>query len=286
MRILTSYSDRLFVALALTLALLLLAACAPAAPSSSSAASIPPTSTPPEPSPTAVPTATQPVTQPAIATPGAQWNYAVLGDSSSWGFPKFYAKYIEADLGVHLTMLNWTRGGLTSAAVLDELRSNQQERLDVSRSQVVSFYGNPLHITSLSIITGEYSDKYNCSPQAVARFKSEMSSIADEILLLRKGQPTIIRTYTRFMPSYRQWRAGGMFEEYSRCVAALDAATLELGKERGILVADTGLALNGPNHDQDPNDMGYLYDGMHENDIGARIVADVFRKLGYGYVVP
>jgi hypothetical protein len=113
-----------------------------------------------------------------------------------------------------------------------------------------------------------------------------MSAIADEIMSLRKGQPTIIRTYTRFMPFYRQWRAGGMLDEYRRCVAALDAATLELGKERRILVADTGLALNGPNHDQDPNDLGYLYDGIHENDVGARVVADVFRKLGYGYVIP
>ncbi|MCI0478229.1 MAG: hypothetical protein L0Y55_18465, partial [Anaerolineales bacterium] len=65
-----------------------------------------------------------------------------------------------------------------------------------------------------------------------------------------------------------------------------DAAILQVGKERGILVADTGLALNGPNHDQDPNDKGYIADGIHENDEGAKVVADVFRKLGYAYIVP
>jgi lysophospholipase L1-like esterase len=82
------------------------------------------------------------------------------------------------------------------------------------------------------------------------------------------------------------WNASGQFEEYRRCVAALDAAILQVGKEHGILVADTGVALNGPNHDEDPFDKGYLSDGIHENDAGAQVVADVFRKLGYEPLIP
>lgn len=225
-----------------------------------------------------------PVPKPA---PGASWKYAVLGDSSAWGFTKFYAEYIEADLGVQVQVLDWTRGGMTGREVLEQLRSNQQERLDVSQSQVVTFYGSPLHLIGLCIAGGIPSDKCKCSSQEVAAYKANLGSIADEILALRKGEPTIIRTYTRFMPFYRQWREQGMFDEYQRCVAALDAAILEVGKERGILVADTGLALNGPNHDQDPNDKGYISnDGIHENDVGGKIVADVFRKLGYAAIVP
>jgi hypothetical protein len=150
----------------------------------------------------------------------------------------------------------------------------------------VTFFGNQMHITSLSMLSGEYNEKYDCSPQAVARYKAEMSAIAGEVKSLRKGQPTIICTYTHFVPFYRQWRAGGTFDEYRRCQAALDAAIFEVGKEQGIPVADTGLALNGPNHDQDPNDLGYIIDGINENDTAARIIADVFRKLGYGYIVP
>ena len=84
----------------------------------------------------------------------------------------------------------------------------------------------------------------------------------------------------------RLWKEHGQFEEYRRCVASLDAAILQVGNERGILVADTGLALNGPNHDEDPFDKGYLSDGIHENDEGAKIVAGVFRKLGYEPLVP
>jgi hypothetical protein len=239
--------------------------------------------------PTVTPTLTRaPLTAPTIiaAMRTHEWNYAVLGDSSSWGFMRVYPKYIEEDLGVRVKLFVWAFGNLSSANVLEQLRSNQQERLEVSQSQVITFYGNPLHLIGMRITNGNAGDKYDCSAQAVAQYKTEMGAIADEILLLRKGQPTIIRTYTRFMPFYRIWHATGQFEEYRRCVAALDAAILQVGKERGILVADTGLALNGLNRDQDPNDKSYLSDGVHENEVGAKIVADVFRKLGYAYIVP
>lgn len=234
-------------------------------------------------------TSSQPTSTPlhlAIPTPGAEWSYSVLGDSSAWGFPKFYARYIEEDLGVKVKVKMWARGGATSADVLELLRSNGEERKDVSQSEVVTFYGNPLHLVGMRITSGYSKDRYDCSPQVVAQYKAEMGSLADEILLLRKGQPTIIRTYARFMPFYRIWKATGDFDEFRGCVAALDKAVFEMAAERGILVADTGVVMNGPNHDQDPFDKGYLADGIHENDEGAVIVAGVFRDLGYEPIVP
>jgi hypothetical protein len=214
------------------------------------------------------------------------WTYSVLGDSSAFGFPKFYAQYIEADMGVKVDVKMWARGGATSADVLQELRRIQQQRQDVSHSDVVTFYGNPLHLIGMRITSGYAEDRYDCSPAVVAQYKAELASIADEILSLRKGQPTIIRTYARFMPFYRIWRETGNFEEFRRCVAALDEAIFEVGAEHGIPVADTGAVMNGPNHDQDPSDRGLLYDGIHENDDGAKIVAEVFRRLGYEPIVP
>jgi lysophospholipase L1-like esterase len=46
-------------------------------------------------------------------------------------------------------------------------------------------------------------------------------------------------------------------------------------------------AFNGPNHDQDPRDKGYIgSDGMHTNETGQDIIADLLRELGYEYSVP
>jgi len=165
-------------------------------------------SQPPAASSTAVP-ATVTQRHEAIPSPGATWNYSVLGDSSAWGFPTYYAQYIEADLGVNVNVLMWAR-----------------------------------------------------------------------------GDATIIRTHARFMPFYRVWRDTGNFDEFRRCVAALDEAIFEVGAEHGILVVDAGVVMNRPNHDQDPFDKGYLADGVHENDAGAEIVAGVFRQVDYEPIIP
>jgi hypothetical protein len=45
--------------------------------------------------------------------------------------------------------------------------------------------------------------------------------------------------------------------------------------------------LNGPNGDQDPGDKGYLAaDGFHNNDAGARRIAELLRQLGYEPLAP
>lgn len=210
-----------------------------------------------------------------------------MGDSSSWAFPEFYARYMETDLNLKVNVINRTVGGVSGDYILNQVRTDERLRQDIRQANVVTFYGAPLHLIGMRIATGRQADEYDCSPQKVATYRAEMGALADEILALRKGKPTIIRTYTRFMPFYRIWREAGQFEEFRRCLATLDAAILEMGRERGILVVDVGAALNGPNHDQDPTDKGYISgDGIHENDAGGQAVADAFRAVGYASIVP
>jgi lysophospholipase L1-like esterase len=46
-------------------------------------------------------------------------------------------------------------------------------------------------------------------------------------------------------------------------------------------------AFNGPNHDEDPKDKGYILpDGEHPSEAGAQVIAEAFRKLGYVPIVP
>jgi lysophospholipase L1-like esterase len=45
-------------------------------------------------------------------------------------------------------------------------------------------------------------------------------------------------------------------------------------------------AWNGPNRDEDPNDKGYTWDGIHPNEKGAAVIANALRELGYEPVVP
>jgi lysophospholipase L1-like esterase len=169
--------------------------------------------------------------------------------------------------------------------VLSQLRDNKLLRLQVSQAEVVMYRGNPLNYV-MRIGTGSDNDKYDCSPQAVSAYKAEHKAVIAEIFSLRKGLPTIIRVYNLQTPWYRLWKEWGKYDEYRGCVAAFNAAIQQAAQEHGVPMADVHLAFNGPNDDEDPNDKGYLYDGVHENDMGSKVMADVFRKLGYAYIIP
>ena len=46
-------------------------------------------------------------------------------------------------------------------------------------------------------------------------------------------------------------------------------------------------AFNGPEHDQDPRDKGYIGgDGVHTTALGRQVIADCLRELDYGFVNP
>jgi lysophospholipase L1-like esterase len=219
-----------------------------------------------------------------IAASGKEWDYIVLGDSSSWGFPKFYAEHIEQDLGVKVKIVNRTSGGLSSSKLLGLVRLNEDYRHDISQAEVITIYANPGDYIGWGIVLG--SDAYDCSDKAIARYKADMDAIIAEIIALRKEQPTIIRTYNSYVPIYKRWKEWGKYEEYKRCWEALDRAVEEVSAARKIPFARVYDAFNGPTHDEDPSDKGYFYDGMHTNELGSKVMAEAFWKLGYEYIVP
>jgi lysophospholipase L1-like esterase len=62
---------------------------------------------------------------------------------------------------------------------------------------------------------------------------------------------------------------------------------VEIATQYGIPVARVYRDFNGPNGDQDPGDKGYIAaDGFHNNDAGARRMAELLRELGYEPLAP
>lgn len=242
------------------------------------------------------PTATQtrtlvPLTTPTVvaAMGGEEWHYVVLGDSQMWGIGDYYAKYIEADLRVKVELDDYWKGLTTATDLLDDLRTFDVVRNAVKRANVVTLHTNPAGSIGWHAATLHESDKYDCSDQALANYKADLDAIFGEILTLRKGQPTIIRVmgnYANFH-LFSEWKRLGMYDEYKRCSEAAVAIYYQAAAEHNIPIADVFSAFNGPNHDQDPRDKGYmLEDDMHPSDAGRQVIADQFRKLGYEYIVP
>jgi hypothetical protein len=214
-----------------------------------------------------------------------EWSYVVLGDSSAWGFPKYYAEHIEADLGIKVTVHDRTVGGLSSGQLLSMLRNDQELRSAISDAEVVTFIANPGDHIGWHIITGE--GRHDCSAEALVAYKKDMGEIIEEIFSLRKGQSTIIRAMDFYVPIHGEWKQRGEYEENKRCWDALNETVHQIAAEHNIPVACVYDALNGPDHNEDPRDKGYIGDdGIHTNEAGQRVIADLFRRLGYEPIIP
>jgi hypothetical protein len=214
-----------------------------------------------------------------------EWNLVVLGDSTSMGFGQYYAAAIEADMGVKVTLNDLWRGGLTTEQLLDDLRTFDVYRKAVKDAEVITVIANPADHIGWAIV-GE-GDQYDCSPKALAGYKVDLDAIVKEIFALRKGKPTLIRTYDFYNPVYSEWKKMGKYEEYKRCWEAISTTIHEAAAAHKIPIAEVYAAFNGPNHDEDAMDKGYIQaDGEHPSEAGAKVIAEAFRKLGYVPIVP
>lgn len=238
---------------------------------------------PPTPVPTTAPTA-------ALAKDGEEWDYVAIGDNDTWGFFKEYAAYLEADLGAKVTIHDWHMGGQTSVSLLTKLRKNQALRQALSEAEVVTFTAKPVDRIGYQCMNEDMAG-LDCSPEALAAFEEDNKAIIAEIMSLRTGSETIIRTMDLYMPFYDLWREKGIYDECWSCWEAVNESIHRVAAEHGIPIAPVYDAFNGPGHDEDPQDMvGYVFteDPFMGNidEKGRTVIAGLFRELGYEPMVP
>ena len=272
--------------LALLAVTLLLVGCGTAAQSQHPGEPVPTASpVPPTPEPTASPTA-------VLAKAGEQWDYVAIGGADTWGFDKNYAAYIEEDLGAEVTVDDWHVGRQTSVSLLAKLQSNQALQEAVGKAEVVTFTAQPADRIGWQCMNEDMAD-LDCSPEALAAFEADYDAIISEILSLRSGSETIIHTMDLYMPFYSLWQDQGIYDECWRCWEAVNESIHRAAAEHGIPVAPVYDAFNGPAHDEDPGDKGYVETAGADVGMmggltraGRAAVAVLLRELGYERVGP
>jgi len=158
---------------------------------------------------------------------------------------------------------------------------------------VIVFYGNPEE----SINTSRPGDSEwvppgpwyvnECEPENFTVYKDDVKAVFQMILELRGGKPTIIRTYDAYNPLINQFREAGVYEECKQCWAYFNEAFRQAAKEMNIPLAPVAELWNGPDWTVDPDDdLDYTHDGLHPNQLGAKVIAQALRELGYDPVVP
>lgn len=257
-----------------------------------------PTQTP-TPSPTATLTPTQVPT--SIPTPTPEiWNYTAIGDSLAVGlyalvgYVPRYRNYVSIDNAVSVNMTKYAVGGQTSDQLLNALKTNASYRNSVSNSKLVTFdIGGADFLnarTAYKALTCGGTDNQDCIRNAMSNFKTSWNGILNEILLMRSLSNTVIRTMDVYNPYVNEDKIADtwpndqgndfqVFKPYADEMNGYIASTCAIA---GIPRANVYQTFNGVNGDEDPSDKGYIsFDGMHPNDTGHRVIADMFRVLGY-----
>lgn len=229
---------------------------------------------------------------PPVETP--VWHLVVLGDSSLWELGRALEARIEQELGVEVVVDDYAWPRLSAGEVLQVLQTGASQRSGLeslpaalAEAEIVVMLVNPLH----SIIPEKPLDLEGCflsaapgacDPETFERWTADLRAIWAEILLLRKGQPTILRATDLYNPLVVPWNKAGVFEACTSCWVNMSQAARLAAETYGIPFLSRLEAYNGPNFDQDPREKGYIArDGEHPSERGAIFTADMLVQMGF-----
>lgn len=236
--------------------------------------------------------------------PSSSWDYVALGDSLATGFgarkgyvPR-YRDYVKTDTGVTVKLTNLGKNGWKSTDLLNALRSDPNFRGAVGGAEVVTWNigGNDLRAARDLYKNGSYgscggTDNQDCLRASVETLKSNWQGITGEILGLRSSTNTIIRTMDIYNPYVDEDKGadswandGGLndFQVFKKYVDDVNAHIAATPRDTNITYAQVYVAFNGASGEEDPAAKGYIgLDGLHPNDTGHKVMADLLRGLGY-----
>jgi len=247
------------------------------------------------------------------ATPRTTWTYTAMGDSFATGetfdpnynvtpYVTRYQGYLSADNGVTVTLSNLGRHGMTSGQLLNNLMTNTTFQADLPQSDVITWNIGVNDFTGArnNYLSGHCGkgkgDNQDCLRTMVANFTVNWDQIVVQILSRRSAGNTIIRTMDLFNPWVATDQAtnttpdnretgparGNNFQVLEYYLDQMNDHMAQSAAANGFLLARLHDAFNGLSGTEDPVVKGLIApDGEHPNDVGAELIAQVFRSLGY-----
>ena len=226
--------------------------------------------------------------------PGAVWDLVIIGDSSLWELGEEYAAQIESDVGVEVVLHDFANQAGSAGEVLQVLQTQQSPNLRLeglpgilADAEVVVIFLNPED----SVNPQRPLDMYGCflstppgtcDPESFEQWTTDLKAIWAEIFRLRNGQPTILRATDLYNPLVIPWVEHGVFETCTECWENMSDAARLAAEAYGIPFLSRLDAFDGPNHDEDPRQKGYIVsDGEHPTELAAEYTAELLSKMGY-----
>jgi len=230
-----------------------------------------------------------------------EWDLLWISDSSGWDVADVYAEMVAEDTGKTINVNDKWVGGLPAGDIYLALTDQYDgpsmtlEKMPdyVAEAELIVFYGNPTGSINperpgdWDCITTIGANVKDCDPEIFSTYIEHIETIYQRMLELREGQPTIIRAFDAYYPLIDQRKADGdSYQACKVCWANYNAAMHQAAENMNIPIAEVSLLWNGPDWDIDPDsELGYTKDAEHPNALGAEVIAQALRELGYDPVV-
>jgi len=221
------------------------------------------------------------------------WDLVWITDSMGAGVAEAWADQIEEAEGVEVRVHNHAIGGMPLVEARDMLMEQAVIRDEVADAEIIVAYGSaqyasPEDTGTCHVPSPTPRDPPNVyTPADFAPYGDVLRDIYDVVFELRAGEPTVIRVFDIFNGMIADWREAGIEAE---CEATWDSeseALREAADDYGVAMASFYDEFNGPDHDEDPREKGYIaFDGWHASTEGVAVQVEVLHALGYDAIVP
>ena len=211
------------------------------------------------------------------------WDYVILGSSiGTWGWPMYYADYIEADLGVTAVSHNYSTSYQDAAGLLETLHNKEKLIEDIRNAEVITIgVGFANMYTAVRVHGAGGLNQPEIIAEELKSFREDYDAVLSEVISL-SNKNTLIRVMDFYCPYVEPHKNSGIYEDTKHHWMEFNKVIAEVAGKHGIPVAKVFQAMNGTDGDTDPNAQGYLsLDEKHLNDEGYQFVANLFRELGY-----
>lgn len=237
---------------------------------------------------TPAPTATVAPTATAEASPASDAepiDLVLLGNSGGWGVAEPYAALAAEALGREVRVHDYTIGGAGPKQLLTGFQVALAD--DVAEAEIILFIVSPIGVTPAShmpcVPFGQMGEPVAAtSVEDWQDLRDALDRNYDEVWRLRAGRPTTLRVVGSFAFWLGRWREAGIASE---CMAneevreQVERAAAEAAGAEFVSWLDL---FNGPGHDVDPAEQGWMVsDGIHPNDAGRAVLVEALAATGW-----
>jgi hypothetical protein len=223
-----------------------------------------------------------------------QWDLVVFADRNFTpeDMAGAYARRITADTGIAVEAQDFALTGLESERILAMIRDEAFPNLEraIAEAEVIVVNGTPPSIDLDPCLGGSVRDRGDVPAYTAddfAPYVGVLGDIYDEILRLRDGAPTIVRAMDFYNPWLDVWEENGVAEACTAAWQEFSAAAERAAGEAGVPFVSMYDLLNGPDHQQDMGEAGYLTGAMWQaNEAAGTLMVDALAATGYAPVAP